>query len=37
VPRSRPLETALVGEAHEVKAKLARLAHVSDGWRRSGR
>ena len=29
--RSRPLETALVGEAHEVKAKLARLAHVF-GW-----
>ena len=28
VLRSRPLETALVGEAHEVKAKLARLAHV---------
>ena len=31
VLRSRPLETALVGEAHEVKAKLARLAHVF-GW-----
>ena len=31
VLRSRPLETALVGEAHEVKARLARLAHVF-GW-----
>jgi Dolichyl-phosphate-mannose-protein mannosyltransferase len=31
VLRSRPLETALVGEAHEVKAKLARVAHVF-GW-----
>jgi hypothetical protein len=29
VLRSRPLETALVGEVHEVKAPLARIAHLS--------